>query len=929
MALTSGVLIGRHDLLDLADRRLAAAAGGEGGLLLLAGEAGIGKTRLLREISRRAAVAGFAVIGAAAAPGDTEVAGALAGDLGAELRRDPATAAIGERMTGRLRESADGDPDRYRRLLVADLVEMLEQVAARPTLITLEDLHWADDLTLDLLARLAPRARKLPLLLAGTYRSDELYPRVPLRSWRARLLTQRLAEESRLPRLSRADTAALAEAISGRTHADLFDRSDGIPLHVEEFLAAAAGVPDTLADAVLFRAEQLSPDARGLAGAASVLGRSFDLDLIVAITGDPPETIDAALRELGDRFFVQPRGDGTGYDFRHALIRDALYADLPPLRRRDLHGRAAEAARAAGFAAAFVSDQFERAQRPGEAFPSAMAAAEEAAALSAHQEAAGLYRRALRTMDPAGDRATVLTALAGELAAIDDNAAADRAYAEASRLRLADGDRLAAAALLPEWVAVRHLLGDGLDRRTAVLRAGLPLAAGDSGVLARLHAALAAAYMLDRRLTEALEHGERARALSSAADHDLDATVGSVLLFLGRLDEGCALLESVITRAVAADRERSAARAYRMLGSSTSVLVEYPRAQRWLAEGIAYAERAELVNDRHYMAAHLAHVRWATGDVAGARAQAQAALADGRGGITTRITALHVLGYTALGADPPAARAALTEAAELGGSMRELQRVSPAWWGLAELAVLDGDHHAAITRCEAGYAASAAVRDASYLFPYVVTGTRAYLAGSGPTQAREWLARVTELLVERGIPGTLGALDHARGLISLAEGQTGKARLALDAAAGFWAGRRRFWEGTAVLLDQARCAHRSRRPGEAAALVTAARAAWGAALGGASGSASGTASGSASGSAGPPAVWLAGTGSAGAQPRVLTARELEVARLVAAGRTDREIAGQLVISPRTVAAHVEHIRTKLGVARRTQIAGWLASDLSS
>ncbi|BBH68550.1 hypothetical protein ACTI_52350 [Actinoplanes sp. OR16] len=906
MTLSSPVLIGREDLLDLAGRRLAEAAGGAGELLLLAGEAGIGKTRLLREISGRAAGDGFAVVGAAAVPGDAEVAAGLLTDLGAALRRDPATAEIGARLIRQLRK----DGVQHRRLLVADLLDMIEEVIQRPTLITCEDLHWADELTLDLLARLALRARSLPLLVVGTYRSDELYPRTPTRAWRSRLVTQRHAEEARLPRLDRAGTAKLAAAITGEERGDVFDRTDGIPLHVEEFLAAADAdrVPDSLADAVLFRAEQLGTAARDLAATASVLGRSFDLDLLAAITKERPDVIDAALRELGERFFVQPRGDGSAYDFRHALIRDALYADLAPLRRRELHGRAAEVAAAAGFAPAFVSDQFERAQRPHEAFPYAEKAAAEAAALSAHQEAAHLYRRALRTIPAGRNRAAVLTALAGEFAAIDDNAAADAAYAEAYRIRIECGEPVAAAALLPEWVAVRHLLGDDLGRRTATLDAGLDLAGDDLAVRARLHAALAAAYMLDRRLPEALDNGERARMVLHD-DLDLDVTVGSVLLFLGRLDEGYALLETAISRAAGGNREKTAARAYRMIGSSTSVLVEYDRAERWLTEGIAYADRVERFNDRHYMAAHLAHVRWATGDIAGARTLAEAALADGRGGITTRITALHVLGYADLAADPVAAHAALTTAADLGAAMHELQRVSPAWWGLAELAFLGGDHDAALARCEQGFAASAAVGDASYLFPYVVTAVRSALAANGPSRAREWLARAEPLLAARAIPGTLAAADHAWGLIHLAEGQTGMARARLDRAATAWAARRRFWEGTAVLLDQARCAHRTRRPAEAAALVTAARTAWG--------------------PSSPPSAWLAGTPAAGGPAESpLTARELEVARLVASGRTDREIAGELVISPRTVGAHVEHIRTKLGVTRRAQIAGWLATAVS-
>jgi predicted ATPase len=326
----SPVLVGRDDVLALADRRLAAAAGGQGELLFFAGEAGIGKSRLLREVAVRAAGAGFAVIGAGASPGDAEVAAGLLSEFAAELRRNEYTRAAGDRIARRVREPGDGDPNRQRRLLVAELTDLVEAITACPwpMLVTLDDLYWADDLTLDVLARLGRRAQTLPLLLIGTYRSDELYPRVPMRAWRTRLLNQRHAEEVRLHRLSRDDTAAMVSAIAGgvlpaTVSGAVFERSDGIPLHVEEFLAAADGatVPDTLADAVLTRAELLGGSARALAGAASVLGRVFDLDLLTAITGESAEAIDDGLRELTDRFFIQPRPGQATYDFRHALIR--------------------------------------------------------------------------------------------------------------------------------------------------------------------------------------------------------------------------------------------------------------------------------------------------------------------------------------------------------------------------------------------------------------------------------------------------------------------------------------------------------------------------------------------------------------------------------------------------------------------------------
>ena len=251
------------------------------------------------------------------------------------------------------------------------------------------------------------------------------------------------------------------------------------------------------------------------------------------------------------------------------------------------------------------------------------------------------------------------------------------------------------------------------------------------------------------------------------------------------------------------------------------MLVEYDRAERWLAAGIDYAERVELWNHRRYMAAHLAHVQWAVGRWELADRTAEHALADGRGGITTRITAEHVLGYLAMGRGEWArAGELLGDALRQGEAMAELQRLSPALWGLAETALLRGDHEAAIALCDRGQEASDRVGDAAYLFPFLVTGVRARLAGPGPGEAERWLAEVAGALAARSIPGTLVAVDHGRGLLELARGDLPAARAALDRAAAGWAERRRFWEGTWARLDQARCAlvaaHRPRvRGGQA------------------------------------------------------------------------------------------------------------------
>jgi DNA-binding CsgD family transcriptional regulator len=351
-----------------------------------------------------------------------------------------------------------------------------------------------------------------------------------------------------------------------------------------------------------------------------------------------------------------------------------------------------------------------------------------------------------------------------------------------------------------------------------------------------------------------------------------------------------------------------------MIGSSASVLVEYDRAGRWLAEGIGYAEQVELWNHRHYMASHLAHVQWATGQWDAAAQTARQALADGRGGITTRITAQYVLGYLAMGrGDWDAAEGLLREALAIGEQMAELQRLSPPLWGLAEAARCRGDHDGALVLCERGFQASAEVTDAAYLFPYLLTGVRAHLAHNEADAAQAWADRVAAVLTARAIPGTLPAIDHARGLVLLARGDASAAHQRLEAASGAWRDRHRFWEGAWARLDLAAAAAQVRRRGEAALLTSEVRD-LAAAIGATTLTDAADRLAASSGRARQADPWYP-----------LSAREFEVAQLVAAGLTNRQIAERLVVAPKTVSAHITHILDKLGAARRAEIAAWCAT----
>jgi DNA-binding CsgD family transcriptional regulator/tetratricopeptide (TPR) repeat protein len=922
---TARPFVGREEQVALALRRWSAATKGSGHLLLVAGEAGIGKTRLLTEFA--AQLDDVCQLSATVFPRDVETVGGLIIELCVALRRTDA-APVAAALLTRLNElpERNSDENRRRRILVADLAAIItDLLGQQPTLMRIEDLHWSDELSLDVLERVATTLQNTSSMIIATYRSDELYPGTPLRRVRSHLLGQRLAEEVRLPRLDAAQTEVLIRAISGanqsiETVAKVYDRSDGIPLYVEELLADTTSVvPTTIADAVALRMDALSSETIPVLEAAAVIGRSFAIDLLEAVATSLRDEIDDALRELAERNLVLPGVDGAALDFRHALIRDAVYESIAPLRKRDLHAAVAAAAVAAGFSDSFISDQFERARKPTDAHRYALTAARDASRVSSHREAVELFHRAQRTAPSdleATGRASLYAELAAEMAATDDNEGAAAQLTAAIEIYRRAGDEVSAALLVPRLAAARHLLGVGYDARATLLDDALKridelTPPAPVHVRAALLAALASAYMLDRCLDDAMEAGIEAATIMDEGNAlneriDIDLTLGAVMVFAGPGAEGWPLLESAIRRSRDLQFETQAARGYRMIGSCASVLVEYPRAIEWIGEGLDYTSATERWNDFHYLNAHLAHVEWSIGNWRDAQAIASKALDEGRGGVTTRNTALIVLGYLALGTgDFVAARRHLDEARDIGDRMSELQRLVPALWGLAETELLDGNPTRAAELAELAYSRSEPIGDGAYIFPFLVTGVRAYLALHDTARAKGWFDRCEYLLSYRSIPGTMPAISHAKGLLLLAEGQTRTARILLEETKASWDERARFWDGTRAAIDLAHCAARSRLPREAARLVERARerisAAGATALG----------------------VLADQVASNSESTGPLSARELEVARLVATGSTNREIAQSLTISPKTASSHIEHILTKLGVSRRSEIAAWV------
>ena len=282
------LLIGRDDLLDLVDRRLGDVAAGHGQFLLLAGQAGIGKTRFLGAIERKAEARGFGVIGGAVSPQDHDVPAASILDMARSMLRVPAFAVLGERILELDREAATTEHVGRRRF-VTETVELILSSLPGPTMLSFEDLHWTDDVSLEIIAELARRSRDAALLITGDYRTEEVPRGTNLRAWRSRLITQRLAEELRLDPLDASETALVTTLLLDTglpaprdVAAAVYERTDGIPLHIEELLGALnaqarldgraireANVPDTIEDAVIARIAQLSPEAQATARARS------------------------------------------------------------------------------------------------------------------------------------------------------------------------------------------------------------------------------------------------------------------------------------------------------------------------------------------------------------------------------------------------------------------------------------------------------------------------------------------------------------------------------------------------------------------------------------------------------------------------------------------------------------------------------------
>ncbi|MGE3872491.1 MAG: AAA family ATPase, partial [Parvibaculaceae bacterium] len=416
-------LLERDPDLRILAAALAETIGGEGRLALIGGEAGIGKTSFI----------------------DHFVAGhgrphrILTGQCDSLFTPSPLGPLydIARTTGGRLLAQLEGDAPRA--ALFSTMLDLLRDPEP-PTVLVIEDIHWADEATLDLIKYLGRRIAQTRALLVLSYRDDEAEGHPPLRILLGDLATSRSTVRIGLRRLS-------VEAVRRMSEGKMLDpealhrQTSGNPFFLAEVLShAGSGIPQTVSDSVMARVAKLTPAARNALETVAVLGSRVDpaaLEKIVACEADHvAECRRAGLVITTDKAIA----------FRHELVRDAILASLDPRHLRDLHRLALNGLRAAGSRAdlAQMAGLAEGAGDPEAMLDYGPAAARAAAAVGAHRAAAAHYRRTLAFASdrPPAERAALPEAHAEQCAIIDELAEAIAAHGEAIALWRADGDRL-------------------------------------------------------------------------------------------------------------------------------------------------------------------------------------------------------------------------------------------------------------------------------------------------------------------------------------------------------------------------------------------------------------------------------------------------------------------------------------------------------
>ncbi len=934
-------LVGRETESALLAEVLDCARAGKGTLLLLSGEAGVGKTRLAEEAALDSPPL---VLRGAATSGITPPYGPIVAALRSYLRDEPE----GLADCGPLRSHLAlllpelGEPARESdRSTIFEAVRcaFAHLAGAQPALVILDDLQWSDQATLELLAALASPIREMPIVVIAAYRSDGL-PRDHMLRWlRNELRRGGNLEELALEPLDREQTAVLlgellAEQASSSLLAAIHDRTQGSPFFTEELVAALrardrfhAGprgleladesevpVPDTVRDAVAISASELSEQAREAAEVAAVADQPFDLGLAAELADR------TGLVELTDKGHLVEEEGGRAA-FRHALVRDAVYAEVPWLRRRAIHRRLAEALEQRGGTSMEIAAQRRSAGDAAQARVAFVQAVRQSEELHAYRDATKAAREALelwsegeedelrvetleryaRCAELAGELTEATKALR-ELAAICSEGEDSPGFARTQR-RLAavydlKGERdtaFAARRLAAEAFAANEMPAEAAGERLRMADHQRARAGYSEAI------ELAEAALEDARAADRLDLGARARGLLGVAQ-----AKG------GEFETGLETVRGALALALEHDLTPIAAELYQRLSMVLYDASDYRRAEEALDTALGLCRTGEDVSTELACVTCLVYVLRERGEWSRA-SELGRELVDS--GTAVWVAEGLVGGIHAFQGKLASARRMLSASRSVSSSVGHYNMFMDATTGLAYVAAAEGAEEEAAEHCRTLLARWEESED----HHYAVWGIRwaaAFFARQGDRErVHACTEALTQMASEAGHGDALAALAQALGEMALLDGDAAAAAEHLSRAVELHRTLAVPFERAQIELragvvlaaagerDQAleRLSDAYRTAAKLGARPLASAAAKEVAALGES-----------------VAQRLGSRAATKADDVQLTRRELEVLRFVSIGRTNREIAQELFISPRTVDMHVRNLLGKLDCRSRVE-----------
>jgi DNA-binding CsgD family transcriptional regulator len=996
----SPAFIGRERELGSLSDAVAQGRAGDAVVVLVGGDAGIGKTRLVAEAVHKAREGGSLILeGGCVSLGSGE--GLPFGPIVEALRRLPDVIAAGGAGSitdiAELRSTETSDlgrlmpelgsgstpdagvydrPDWVQARIFEGMLALLRALGERiPVVLVIEDLHWSDGSTRDLLSFLARNARTERLVIIGTYRTDDLHRRHPLRPW--------LAEMERLPRvlrtevgrLGRTELVDLIAAILGHRPPDeLVDaiarRAEGNPFFVEELLASGIGdaaerIPPTLRDVLLTRVTALSDEAQRILGVAAVAGRTVQPALLASVAGVDEAAIEGPLREAAAAQILttDQTSRADAYRFRHALLAEAVYDDLLPNERRRLHAAyaalldaqpIAEGAEGASLLAA-LAHHATAAHDQVRALHAWVRAARAAADSHAFGEAGRCYERAIELWDavPADDRPTGVDASALQYEA------ALCAMVGGRTERAVDLARAAINGLDQErqperWAAANERLARTLwrsgqmDAGLAILRSTAEVLerADPTPVRARIMAAIAGAHMLRGEHARAIDAAHAAIEVSQATGSRMSEaharnTLGTSTALSGRCAEGIAILREGVALTRELQDVDDVGRSYANLSSTLKICGLHEESLAVALEGVAWARSVGAAGGYgRFIAGNAVEAAIELGRWDEAAELAEDLLTGESVGVN-RIGTIAVVGLLYARRGRAEAAGLLREGRALIEPLQEAQFTGPTHVGLVEQALTAGRPGEAAATAADGVARIGRTGDRYYLTALLGMGARAEADRAEHARATRDASDEAAAIEAAG-----SYRDTLQDWVNTSGQDAFGGQLAADAAASAAEAARaagtpdvEAWQQAVQLADRAGSAWRSAygryRLGEAMLSTRAPRRETAAVLADAHERAVGL-------SAGPLAGWIealarrsrlalaspeaasdAGArtpASTGRDAFGLTAREREVLALLVEGHTNRRIADELFISESTAGVHVSNILGKLGVATRTEAA---------